>query len=364
MNILIASANLKVGGAQRVAANIAKYAPDDFQFFNQVFEDEGGEYQSIITAKGHKIGRTPAPQTSILRYIISTAKVIRKEQIDVVHSHNMYASGLLMFIAWFLGVPGRISHSHTSKDEVKPSFFRMLYKKYMRHLIRFFSTDYIACGFDAGKELYGEHWFRKRGIIVNNGIDIEAYRFDAAFAQEMRSRYHLEGKFVLGHVGHYAAVKNQSFLLSLLPAILEKRPETMLIMFGEGDGRESLARIIRERKLEDHAVLAGNSNEINKVLSAFDVFLFPSLFEGTPLALIEAQANSLPCIVSSNIPPDAILTNLVRQIPLDDPSAWIREILCASRDTNCSGAAQLMENYETVEKSMQSIYSIYRKYER
>ena len=354
---------MKVGGAQRVAANIAEYAPDHFHFYYQVFGDGVGEYEPELISQGHRIVRTPSPQTSILGYIISTARLIREEQIDIVHSHNMFASGILMFLAWVLGVPGRITHSHTSKDEAFPSKLRMLYKKYMRHLIRRFSTDYIACGYDAGKELYGEDWFREKGVIIKNGIDIKAFRYNPSYAQEIRDRYHLNGKFVLGHVGHYAAVKNQSFLLELLPTILETRPKTALIMFGEGEERASLAAKITSLRLEENAVLAGNSNEIHKVLSAFDVFLFPSLFEGTPLALIEAQANSLPCIVSDTIPKDAILTDFVRQVPLDDPSAWIREILGASRKKDCSGTTQLLKSYETVEESMQSIYRIYRKYE-
>ena len=364
MNILIASANLKVGGAQRVAANIAKYAPPDYRFVYQVFSSEGGAYEEDIIRRGDKIVYSPSPQSNLFQYIKSTASIIRKERIDIVHSHNMYANGILIFIAWILGVHGRISHSHTSKDEVPKTTARRLYKAFMRHLIRLFGTDYCACGIDAGRELYGQKWFDKHGTLIKNGIDIEKYRFSPEYSAESRTRYHLEEKFVIGHVGHYAAVKNQLFLLELLPAILRKRPNAALVMFGEGEMREALAEKIQSLGLEDSAILAGNTNEVHKVLSAFDVFVFPSLFEGTPLALIEAQANSLPCIASTNISPDAILSDYVQQISLENRDAWIQGILSASRDSRNSGPDQLLKCYETVEQSMKSIYRIYKRYER
>ena len=364
MNVLIASANLKVGGAQRVAANIAKYAPSDYHFVYQVFNSDDGAYEKELVRLGHTIVCTPSPQGSFFQYVKSTAVLIRKEHIDIIHSHNMYANGILVFIAWILGVRGRISHSHTSKDEAKKTTARSAYKALMRQMIRWFATDYCACGIDAGRELYGRKWFEKHGTLIKNGIDIAKYRYNPENSEEIRSRYHLVGKFVIGHVGHYAAVKNQIYLLELLPAILKKQPNTVLIMFGEGDMKETLAERIRSLGLENSAILAGNTNEVHKVLSAFDIFVFPSLFEGTPLALIEAQANSLPCIASSNISADAILTDYVQQIPLEDREAWIREILNASRDARYSGPEQLAKCYETVEQSMKSVYRIYNKYER
>ena len=347
-----------------MAANIAKYAPPDYHFVYQVFSSDGGAYETDIIKRGDKIICSPSPQSNLFQYIKSTASIIRKERIDIVHSHNMYANGILIFAAWILGVPGRVSHSHTSKDEVPVTAARRLYKSFMRHLIRRFGTDYCACGVEAGRELYGQKWFNKYGTLIKNGIEIDEYRFNPVYSKEIRSRFHLEGKFIIGHVGHYAAVKNQLFLLDLLPAILKKQPDAVLIMFGEGDMRKTLEDHIHALGLEDSAILAGNTNEVCKVLSAFDVFVFPSLFEGTPLALIEAQANSLPCIASTNISSDAILTDYVRQIPLENKDAWIREILNATRDARDSGPEQLLKDYETVEQSMKSIYQIYEKYER
>ena len=362
VNVLEICAKLNIGGAQLVAANISRYAPEDIKVNYLVFGDEIGDYEEEIVARGDHIIHHEPPRGKALSFLRDLTELMKKEKYDVVHCHTMFSSGVCMLAAKRAGVPGRICHSHTAKDDAPRTFKRKIYRRLMRWLMHSCSTDYLACGIDAGRELYGRKWFDHHGKVIKNGIDVGRFRFSETTAHEMRKQYGLEGKFVIGHVGHYVAVKNQSFLLTLLPQIQRIQPNAVLLMFGEGTDREKLEELIKENHLESTAKLMGNTRDVNQVLSAFDIFVFPSLFEGTPLALIEAQANGLPCVISDNIPKDACLTRLIKRIPLDNRNDWIEAITTAKRDFDTDWAEEISRGYETVDSSMNELYKMFSQY--
>lgn len=365
MEILELVADLRIGGAQRVAANIAKYAPADYHFTYLVFDEEIGEYESEILAQGNDVIHIPSPKKGYPAYLRALREQMRAKEFDVVHCHNMYSCGLVMQLAKQVGIPGRISHSHTAKDNIlQESFPRKAYKRAMRDLIWTCSTDYLACGEDAGEELYGKQRFEKSGVVIKNGIDTAAYRFSPEFRRQIREKYGLGDRFVIGHVGHYVEVKNQIFLIRMMPELLKKRPDAILLLFGEGETRAEMQAEIDRLGLSDSVRLMGNVSNISQVLSAFDVFAFPSVLEGTPLALLEAQANGLPCLISDTIPDDACVTDLIRKLPLADASAWTSAILSAERNPNEDHISVLAERYEDIHDSMAKLYGIFEKHHR
>ena len=362
MNILEIVADLKIGGAQRVAANISKYAGPEFHFTYAVFGDDVGDYEKEITGKGHRVVHIPSPKQSSAAFSRALEEVMHSEKYDVVHCHTMYSCGLVMMLAKRNGIPGRISHSHTAKDNARDSAKRKMYKKGMRDLIWHFGTDYLACGTDAGIELYGEKRFREKGIVIKNGIDTAAYRYNEGHCASIRRQLNLTDRFIIGHVGHYEPVKNQIFLIRLMPEILKHRPNAVLLLYGEGSTRSELEEDIQKLDLTDSAFVMGNANNIPEILSAFDVFAFPSLFEGTPLALLEAQANGLPCVISDQVPDDACVTELIQKLSLDDPAAWAKAILSAERDPKTDHTAALLSHYEDIHASMNKLYQIFDQY--
>lgn len=365
MEILELVADLRIGGAQRVAANIAKYAPADYHFTYLVFDEQIGEYESEIQANGNEVIHIPSPKKGYSAYLRALREQMRAKEYDVVHCHNMYSCGLVMLTAKQAGIPGRISHSHTAKDNIlQESFPRKAYKRAMRDMIRTCSTDYLACGEDAGAELYGKQRFSECGVVIKNGIDIAAYRYSEEAGRKVRERYDLKDRFVIGHVGHYVEVKNQRFLIRMMPEILKKRADTVLLLFGEGETRAEMQAEIDCLGLNDSVRLMGNVTDIPQVLSSFDVFAFPSVLEGTPLALLEAQANGLPCIISDTIPDDACVTDLIRKLPLSNESAWMESILTADREPNEDYTSILTARYEDIHDSMSRLYAIFEKYNR
>ncbi len=362
IKVLELCGKLNIGGAQLVAANIGLHAPDGYEITYLVYGDEVGEYEQEILARGHRIIHMAPPRGNAKSYIRELTDLIRRGGYDAVHCHTMFSSGVVMLAAKRAGVRGRICHSHTAKDNTKLSVSRRAYRWFMRLLIHTCATDYLACGVEAGRALYGKRWFDRCGRVIKNGIDVRAFSYREEAAGQIREKYGLEGKFVLGHVGHYVDVKNQSFLIRLMPELLKRRPNAVLLMFGDGEDRKKLSALIEKYHLKDSAFLMGNVRNIDKILSAFDVFVFPSHFEGTPLALLEAQANGLPCLISDRIPEDACLTPLITRLPLDAPEQWIEKIISASRDDNTDWAAEIESRYETVEQSMNELYQIFQSY--
>ena len=358
-------AKLNIGGAQAFASNISKYADDSFHFCYVVFGDDIGEYEESILRQGNRIVHIPGPSRNPLAFIAKTVRLMKEEQCDVVHAHTMFSCGIIMAAAWLAGVPGRISHSHTTNDDTKKTAARRIYFKLMRGLIRLFATDYLACGVGAGNALYGQKWFSRRGKVIRNGIDTSKYHYSAENRERLRRQLNVQDRFVIGHVGHYEKVKNQAFLIRLMGAIHKEDPNAILLMFGEGSERERLQELIAQHNMQDCARLMGNASNIPELLSAMDVFAFPSLYEGTPIALIEAQTNGLPCVISSAIPGDACLLDSVRIISLDAPeSEWIQAILSAERMDPAKAEAQIARSYGTISSTMEELYNLFRQYKR
>lgn len=363
MKIIEFCAKLNIGGAQTVAANIARYADSSMSFCYVVFGDEIGEYEDELKELGHKIIHMNGPRNNVLQFIKQSIEIMKTEQANVVHAHTMYSCGLIMLAAKVAKVPGRISHSHTTDDDTCNNLIRKLYKLLMRSLIIICGTDFCACGVDAGNTLYGKKWFSKNGEVIRNGIDIHKFEFNLENRDKIRTELGIQNKLVVGHIGHYVKVKNQGFLIRIINQMIASRPNTVLLLYGEGPERESLSKTIEDYGVEEQVKLMGNVNNIAEVLSAIDVFVFPSLYEGTPLALIEAQVNGLPCIISDTIPEDACLTNNIFKLGLDcSINEWIRTINSVERMDGREAYEDIRYKYGTIEETMENLYDIFRKY--
>lgn len=330
--VLIIIGKLCIGGAERVARDIGFYSdPGRYEIHYLVFGSEVGAYEQELENKGCRIIHAIPPSSGYVQFWKMLTKLIREEQYDVIHSHTMFNSGWAMMAGKLYGVPVRICHSHSIRGNEKRGLLKNLYENTMRFLILCFATHYVACGKNAGQWLYGKKVFDRKGILIVNGIDLERFSFDSGIRQKIRSQLGVEDRFVIGHVGHLAAVKNQAFLVNMMPEILKRKPEALLLLLGEGPDREKLETMIRQLNLEDNVKMMGNVSNVQEYLSAMDVFAFPSFYEGTPLAVIEAQANGLPCVISSRIPEDVNLTDLVHVLSLGDVQTLWADVICSKK---------------------------------
>lgn len=359
--VLIIAGGLQLGGAERVARDIGWFADRSrFQIHYLVFGEQIGDFEKELKQIGCKIVRMPSPGENHVTFYRELYRLIKRERYDVVHSHTMFNSGLSMLAAKQCRVPVRIAHSHSIRGSEHRGLLKNLYEKTMRLLILQCATAYVACGKQAGEWLFGREKFDKCGILLYNGIALEQFRFRAEIRQQLREQEGLENRFVIGHAGHLAAVKNQKFLLERMREIQKQRPDALLLLLGEGEDRPMLEQTIHSLGLEDSVRMTGNVDNVAMWLNAMDVFAFPSLYEGMPLAIMEAQANGLPCVISENVPKDVRLTKLIQALPLNRPEAWVTAL--------CDARREKPEMYcETLRKmgldTAQMLEKIYRLYE-
>ena len=359
--ILMVTPVMDIGGAEKVARDIALCAPrEEYEFHYLILKDKVGAYERQLLEHGCKTFHVAEPSESYIAYFRALLDRMKQERYDAVHCHTMFSIGWVMLAAKLCGVPVRVSHAHSALTDGK-SLVKSVYEAAMRLLINTCATDFIACGVAAGKRLYGEKKFAKCGKLILNGIDTNAFRYDEAKRVAIRKRLEIEDRFVIGHAGHLVEVKNQSFLLERMPEILERRPDTVLLLLGEGPDRPVLEEKIHSLQLEDHVIMTGNVTNVGDYLSAMDVFAFPSLYEGMPLSILEVQANGLPCVLSDRVPKDVHLTDLITALPLEAPEKWVDAILTVQRKNSADYAAKMKLAGFDVTTAMEKIYEIYEK---
>lgn len=331
MRVLEIAASLRIGGAEKIAHDIGFYIDSDFyQIDYVVFGDEIGEYEEELIKKGCNVYHLSQPSLSYINYLKELYRLIKGNGYKVVHAHTMFNSGWAMLIAKMCGVPTRISHSHSIDEQPDKSWIQRLYEKVMQLIIINLSTHYVGCGVKAGEMLFGKTRYHKKGVTILNGIDTKKFAYSETNREEMRKKLEIIDNFVIGHVGHLAEVKNQSFLINLMPKILEKKKNAKLLLLGEGEDRQKLEKQIIDLDLSRNIIMTGNVTDVHKYLSAMDAFVFPSLYEGMPLSVIEVQTNGLPCVMSDNIPQDVVLTDLIRRLSLNDSADMWVEAICDS----------------------------------
>ncbi len=359
--ILHIAAKLDIGGAEKVARDIALYSdPEVYQHHYVVFWPEIGAYEPQLTEHGCKVFHIAPPGKSYMAFLRELKGLMQAVPYTAVHAHTMFNAGWVMLLAKYRKVPVRVAHAHSALD-VKRSWKVRAYEAVMRLLILTCATDLIACGEKAGIRLFGRRAYRNRAELILNGIDTARFRFDGQRRHQMRKQLGLENCFVIGHAGHLAKVKNQQYLLKCMPEILKCRPEAKLLLLGEGPDRPMLENMIADLGLSDAVMMTGNVMNVPDYLSTMDVFAFPSLYEGMPLSIVEVQTNGLPCILSSGVPEDVYLTDLVKSLPLDTPDKWVEAILNSRRNGSESYAGLLRDLGLDASAAMDKIYRIYEK---
>lgn len=190
------------------------------------------------------------------------------------------------------------------------------------------STSRFACSSAAGSFFFADLSFN----VIPNMVDRDNFSFCRADREAVRSMHGIgEHDFVIGFVGRLEEQKNPKYLIELMPELLAGNPHVKLMLVGEGSMRAELKQMVITSHLEDSVLFAGVQREIPKYLSAFDAFAFPSIFEGFGNALVEAQFNGLPAVISENIPSDAVISSATKVAPLNDKKEWSRLLLSANR---------------------------------
>ena len=261
----------------------------------------------------------------------------------VVHSHQNELNGIILMQAKRAGIKHRYSHSHTVYPGKRVAYkMRLLASKI---LINMYCTRAFACSTPAGKQLYiGK--LRESFKVIPNGINTEKFRFDANDRQFIRKQLNLTDEPVIGHVGRFSKVKNHTFMLDCFRDFKNLFSDAKLILIGSGELENSIKEKADSLGIKDSIYFEGSRTDVNKYLSAMDLFLFPSINEGLPVSVVEAQANGLRILTSDSISYDTVLTDLiVRKSLQSTPREWAFKLTSMYHDkysTNRNAYAQIV----------------------
>ena len=253
-----------------------------------------------------------------LKYIKELKKILLHGQYQIIHVHgNSSTMFVEMIAAKLAGIKVRIAHSHnTLCDHIIIN--KVLKPFFLRHI-----THGFACSKEAGEWLFG----KRKYDVISNGIDMDKYSFNETIRTELRNKYNLNDKLVIGHIGRFTYQKNHDFLIDIFAEFHKLNLNSVLLLIGEGKLEEDIKKKSDLLGISESVIFYGHSDKIYELVQAMDIFVFPSYFEGLGIAAIEAQASGLPCVISDTVPRLVKVTDSVSFLPLKaSPLEWAKFI--------------------------------------
>lgn len=283
----------------------------------------------------------------ILKESVDLYYFLKNNPYKIVHIH--YTTPLrapYLFAAKKAGAIVRIYHSHSAEVSGK-NILKILIYKFMRKRIYKWATDCFACSEAAALWMFPKKLCDNGKVqIIHNGIDIDKYKYTNEYRLEIRNKLMLNDKFVVVHTGRFIEQKNQLFVVDVFSEIKKKDDSAVLLLLGDGALKSQVKEKVKNMGLDDSVFFLGIRNDVNKILSASDCYIMPSLYEGLPVAAVEAQCSSLPCVFSKNITQEIKLIDKVIFLSLDD-----------SYKTWANAVMQFKNKYDRIDES-----EIIRKY--
>lgn len=279
-----------------------------------------------------------------------------REEYPVVHSHIGSTAAIYLSIAKKYGCY-TIAHSHSAG--VGSSMYRLF-----AYPTRYVADHFFACSKDAGISRYGSRVGSDpvRCQVLNNAIDTHKFVFCAETSQKMRRQLRIpEDALVLGHVGRFVDAKNHLFLIDVFEQLHHRRPDAVLLLVGDGELRPQIESAIAQKHLEASVVMTGVQPNVWDYYQAMDVFVFPSIYEGLPVSMVEAQTAGLPCCVSANVPAETAITELVRFRSLEESAeqwaSWVLECSATPRKNMRDAIRSAGYDIATTSKWLEDFYT-------
>lgn len=291
------------------------------EFYDAEIENLGGKKYWIQSDKKNTL-------IKILNESVLLNSFLKTNPYDIVHIH--YTTTLrapYLFACKRANVSTRIYHSH-SAFVLGKSKFKMLIYEYMKGVIEKNGTDFFACSEAAAKWIYSENMINDGKVkVIFNGIDVEKFKFDSDRRLTVRKELHIGDEFVIIHTGRFLDQKNHEFILDVFNELLKEDKKAKLLLLGTGELLNGIKVKVNKLGIDSSVVFLGVKDNVYDYLSAADCYIMPSLYEGLPVAAVEAQCSGLPCVFSENITKEIELTKNVRFLSLNAPiSNWVTAV--------------------------------------
>ena len=332
------------GGAETMIMNLYRNINrDKVQFDFVVHHRNKGDFDNEIYDLGGRIFYISSYKfTNHFLYIKEWENLLKDhEEWNIIHGHMYSTASIYLKVAKKLG-RYTISHSHsTSNGKGALAFLKDIIQIPLKNI----PDTMMACSNEAGKWLYGSDVINKENYIMfPNAIDLSLFSFNKKERAMIRKELNFENKIIIGHVGRYEYPKNFPFLLEIINKLKEVNKNFLLLQIGNGKNNKDLQTMIKDKNLEDNIKFLGVRNDVADLMQAMDLFIFPSIYEGLPVVLIEAQASGLQCIVSSNITKEVDITKSVSYLPVDKGvNIWVDSILNSDFKYNRNANKDVLE---------------------
>ena len=335
IRILMLFTIMNRGGAETMVMNYYRNIDrTKVQFDFMVHREERGAYDDEIEAMGGKIYRMmPLHPFTFGKYQKQIAHFFDEHnEYKIIHGHCSESGYFVYKEANKRGIPVIIAHAHSTKALFDLKWF---FRTYFKHAMRKYVTQIFTCGEESAIWLAGKE-LGKKAILQRNAIDTQRYIYSPSTTQKIRESLQISNDtLVIGHVGSFWKIKNQTFLIDVFQNFHKQYPQSKLLLVGEGELKNEMIQKVQSLHLENVISFLGSRSDVPDLLKAFDVFVFPSLGEGLSVAMLEAQCAGLPCVVSNTIPKEVEMTDLITYLPLNNqPETWCEQILKVSQKKN------------------------------
>lgn len=318
MRILHITGSLARGGTETFIMNAFREIRQKGVIFDfLLFSDSKEGYYNEAISLGAVIYKLPQRRDGLFKYHRELNKFFRtySANYDVVHYSSCTLTTIApLFYAMKYGIKTRIIHGHSSSYV---GFHNFILHSLNKFLIPYLATNYIACSSEASKFFYSRTKSYKKSIILKNGIKVEDFLYDSIERERVRSILNIEDTaFVIGHVGRFVSVKNHSFLLDIFEKILENT-DAYLLLLGTGELMQKIQSKTLAMGLTEKVLFLGMQENVDSFLNAMDCIVFPSLYEGLPFSLVEAQASGLKIVASTTVSTETNITGEVLFVDLE-----------------------------------------------
>ena len=316
-------ANRPHGGIGAVLKNVERFFPHTDFTFRYLFSEDGKEqsFDKFVVEQGSTIHVLPAfSLRSLLSYIRALYSYYKHEHQNIcaVHVHAPNIAFLHFLFAACFGIRVRVLHCHSTRFSDKR--WKAIRNAVLIWPARLLLTHRCACGREAARFMFGKRHV-KDTYIFHNAIEVDRFRYSLLERERMRGSMKLGRALVFGHIGNFYKVKNHDFLIDVFAEVHKVRPDSILLLVGLGPLEQEIRDKVHRLGLDDCVCFLGYRSDIPQLLMAMDAFLFPSLFEGFPVSLVEAQCTGLPCFVADTVTTEAKITDNMQFLPITGQGA-------------------------------------------
>lgn len=359
--------DLNFGGVFSLVKNVISNKKDDIKIdIGAIEKFENEDNVAFLKKHGSDVYYIGYDGNKILKQFMCymhLKKLLKQQSYDIVHIHadvanKFIASGLSAKRA---GIKKIILHSHSAGVDGHHRILKVIFHKFCRRFLRTIGTGYAACSGLAARWMFPD-MDETEITFIHNGVDLHKFRYHIGVRNKIRMELKVKDEILLGHVGRFCYQKNHEYLVAVFEEVRKQGINAKLLFVGDGEEKEKIYAIVKEKKLESDVIFYGTSTRVNELFQAMDIFLLPSHFEGLPIAGVEAQAAGLPVIFSDKITRQAKIITPVKYLSIaaDCTEDWVAQIRKYSDYKREDTYRQLAEQKFSIHDTVDGFLSLYK----